>query len=75
MKGEGVNNTASIVANGKPLEIALPCSVTDFLAERNLKPTQVVVEYNGEALLRDQFEQVQLREGDRLEVVLPVAGG
>jgi thiamine biosynthesis protein ThiS len=40
-----------------------------------LKPTQVVVEYNGEALLRDQFEQVQLREGDRLEVVLPVAGG
>ena len=66
---------AMVVANGKSQEIRLPCTITEFLAGRGLKPTQVVVEYNGEALLREQFGRVQLKNGDRLEVVLPVAGG
>lgn len=68
MKGE-------IFANGKRCEVELPCTVEEFLAGRGLKPTQVVVELNGEALERGRFGEIDLKEGDRLEVVLPVAGG
>jgi thiamine biosynthesis protein ThiS len=68
MKGE-------IIANGKSCEVKLPCTLAEFLTERGLKPTQVVVELNGEALERGRFGEIRLKDGDRLEVVLPVAGG
>src|SRR5438093_131547 len=67
-----VGMKATIQANGKGTEVTLPCTVAEFLAGRGLKATQVVVEYNGEALLRERFGLVQLKDGDRLEVVLPV---
>jgi thiamine biosynthesis protein ThiS len=68
MKGE-------IFANGKRYEVELPCTVEMFLAGRGLKATQVVVELNGEALERGRFGEIKLKAGDKLEVVLPVAGG
>ena len=74
-KNQPSSRTIRITANGCLHEIVAPCTVTEFLTSRNLKPTQVVVEYNGEALLRDQFKKVQLQDGDHMEVVLPVAGG
>ncbi len=64
-----------IVANGKAVVVESPCTVAAFLAGRGLKPTQVVVELNDEALERGRFDEIHLKEGDKLEVVLPVAGG
>jgi len=34
-----------------------------------------VVEHNGEAVARSEFERRQLAEGDRLEIVRIAAGG
>ena len=67
--------TAIIIANGEQKEIELPCSVRDFLASCGIRATQVVVEHNGRALERDRLREVELRDGDRLEVIVPVAGG
>jgi thiamine biosynthesis protein ThiS len=75
MKAHDSKVRARIVANGRLWDLELPCTVAGFLAERGLKPTQVVVELNGQTLGRWEFGRVQLKEGDRLEVVLPVAGG
>ena len=66
---------AKIIANGKPAEIDQPCRLADWLQQSGWKPTQVVVELNGEVVPRTQLEDVKLFEGDRLEVILPVAGG
>jgi len=66
---------AKIVANGKTIEIEQPCRLADWLRQSGWKPTQVVVELNGEVILRKQFDNVNLSEGDRLEVIVPVAGG
>ena len=64
-----------IVANGKPIEAKLPCSLEDFLIAQKLLPRSVVVEHNGEAVAPSEFAGRQLNTGDRLEVVKIVAGG
>ena len=66
---------AMIVANGKRQEVNLPCSLADFIGACGWKTTQVVVEYNGNALIRREFSQVMLKDGDQIEVIVPVAGG
>ena len=65
----------SVIANGKPLEAPLPCSLEEFLVAQNLLPRSVVVELNGEAVAPSEFAQRQLHAGDRLEIVKIVAGG
>jgi thiamine biosynthesis protein ThiS len=66
---------ATIVANGQERQIELPCSVEDFLRICGWRPTQVVVEHNGNVLSRGTVANVQLKDGDCLEVIQPVAGG
>ena len=65
----------TILANGESREIELPCSVADFLKSCSYKSTQVVIEYNGNVLERKSLGTVMLRNGDQLEVIVPVAGG
>ena len=67
--------TATIIANGERKEIEVPCSVQDFLVSCGFRATQVVVEYNGRVLERDKADEVHLDEGDRIEIIIPVAGG
>lgn len=64
-----------VVANGKPVEAALPCSIAEFLIAQQLLPRSVVVEHNGEAVAPSEFSARTLRAGDRLEIVKIVAGG
>ncbi len=65
----------TVLANGKPVPVALPCSLEQFLRAQQLLPRSVVVEHNGEAVAPSEFSQRQLRAGDRLEIVRIVAGG
>jgi thiamine biosynthesis protein ThiS len=65
----------SIRANGQDKRIKLPCSLLEFLASCGWKPAQVVVEYNGSVIPRGQLADVQLKSGDQLEIIIPVAGG
>lgn len=66
---------AIVIANGKPIEASLPCTLEEFLVARGLLPRSVVVEHNGGAVAPSQFAQRQLEAGDRLEIVKIVAGG
>ena len=64
-----------VIANGKPIEAKLPCSIEEFLIAQNLLPRSVVVEHNGEAVAPSEFARRMLAKGDRLEIVKIVAGG
>jgi thiamine biosynthesis protein ThiS len=64
-----------VIANGKSIEAALPCSIEEFLVAQNLLPRSVVVEHNGEAVAPSEFSKRRLQAGDRLEIVKIVAGG
>ena len=68
-------NASTLIANGKAVEIGLPCSLEEFLLAQNLLPRSVVVEHNGEAVAPSEFGRRQLQAGDRLEIVKIVAGG
>jgi len=69
------STSAHIIANGESKPIALPCTVEDFIKQSGWRPTQVVVEHNGTVLPRSSLPSVQLKDGDHLEVIVPVAGG
>jgi len=64
-----------IVANGKTIEMELPCSIEEFLVAQKLLPRSVVVEHNGEAVAPSEFSKRRLNAGDKLEIVKIVAGG
>ena len=50
-------------------------SLPALLEELGFAEIPVLVELNGEAVLRKEMDQVKLSEGDRLEIVQMVAGG
>ena len=64
-----------ITANGKLYDVAPGTSIEAFIRSRDLDPRFVVVEHNGEPLERARYGDVELAEGDRLELVRAVAGG
>ena len=62
-----------IIANGKAIEVRDACRLSEWLMQTGWKPTQV--ELNGEVVQRKHVEDVELHDGDQIEVVFPVAGG
>ena len=64
-----------VTANGREFELDGTVTVGAFVRERGLDPRYVVVERNGEPLERTRYEEVELADGDRLEMVRAVAGG
>ncbi|HUI06754.1 MAG TPA: sulfur carrier protein ThiS [Verrucomicrobiae bacterium] len=66
---------AAVRANGQRREIDLPCSVADFVQGCGWKTTQVVVEHNGAVVGRQELGRAMLKDGDQLEIIVPVAGG
>ena len=67
--------TVSFVANGKPRTAHAGATVADVLREFDLAPMQVLVEYNGEPLAREQFAVTHVRPGDNVEIAQMVGGG
>jgi thiamine biosynthesis protein ThiS len=64
-----------IIVNGRAREIPERAQLMDLLDELGLDRRYLVVEHNGVPLGRDRFDGLILMDGDRLELVRPVAGG
>lgn len=60
--------------NGESHQTA-PMRLPPFLEQLGMNPRLVAVEYNGEILHRQFWDETQLQEGDRLEIVTIVGGG
>ncbi|WP_299975953.1 sulfur carrier protein ThiS [uncultured Pseudoteredinibacter sp.] len=71
----------NITLNGKNIKITQYKTLTDFFA--NLKeensalqlPKQFAVALNGNFVPREQYDKSSLREGDELELLVPMQGG
>ncbi|MBM3875944.1 MAG: sulfur carrier protein ThiS [Verrucomicrobia bacterium] len=72
---DAAHAAGSIVANGRPLAAAVPCTIEALLTAQGLPPRSVVVEHNGEAVAPSEFSRRTVHAGDRLEIVRIVAGG
>ena len=64
-----------VVVNGEPRGLAPGTRLLELLAALQLDPRTVAVERNGEVLRRAELGEVELRAGDRLEIVRFVQGG
>lgn len=61
--------------NGRPHRVESASTVQDVIRALGLDPRSVIVEHNGEPVERRRFADLEVREGDRLELVRAVAGG
>lgn len=66
---------AGIRANGSEREVPDAWTIDDLIRSYDLRPQWVVVELNGAPVERARYAGVQLRTGDRIEIVRAVAGG
>jgi sulfur carrier protein len=67
--------TINLQVNGDRQTCAASLNVPDFLTSIGLNPRLVAVEYNGEILHRQLWQDTLLQDGDRLEIVTIVGGG
>ncbi|HVF20634.1 MAG TPA: sulfur carrier protein ThiS [Mycobacteriales bacterium] len=64
-----------LTVNGESRELADGSTAGDLLREFGLTGGWVVVECNGEALLRSEVDVTVLADGDVVELIRAVAGG
>jgi thiamine biosynthesis protein ThiS len=64
-----------LTINGKARQLEKESTLTDFLAANGISNMMIAVEYNGDIIQRDTYAQVELKAGDRLEIVRAIGGG
>lgn len=64
-----------ITLNGDPHKIAPGQNLVDLLKGLKLDPTKVAVERNLEIVPKTTYQNVELKAGDRLEIVHFIGGG
>jgi len=64
-----------ITLNGKLREVAAATTVARLLEELKLHQLRVAVQVNLDIIKRDRYETVELKPGDKVEVLTFMAGG
>lgn len=65
----------NVQINGEIRNIADGSRIGELLDSFDLPSVRVAVEVNGELVPRREFDEVELRPGDRIEIVTLVGGG
>jgi sulfur carrier protein len=61
--------------NGADRRFASPLTLQKLVGELGIEGRRVAIERNGEIVPRSRYGEVELVDGDRLEVVVAVGGG
>lgn len=64
-----------MIVNGRAVHVEQGQTLYDFLTEKNYNLATVAVERNGEIVPKSSYNDVQLKEEDKLEIVQFVGGG
>jgi sulfur carrier protein len=65
----------NIQVNGESVDCSPHLKLPALLTQMGLNPRLLAVEYNGEILHRQYWENTEIKMGDRLEIVTIVGGG
>ena len=66
----------NLVVNGKQTEINKELTVSELLVEQSVKMAEMVsVEVNGQILKRSEYDQILLKEDDKVEFIYFMGGG
>jgi sulfur carrier protein len=61
--------------NGSERRFPPPVTVERLVSELGIEGKRVAIERNGEIVPRSRYAEIQLADGDALEVVVAVGGG
>ena len=64
-----------IILNGESHSVAEAVTISGLVGELNLIPAMLLIEHNGVALHREEWNSRTLGEGDKIEFIRVVAGG
>ena len=65
-----------IYVNGDAQEVSLPLNVSELIQQQNvLQPEMVSVQVNEEYAEREDWESIQLKEGDKVDFLYFMGGG
>ena len=67
---------AKIYVNGDAQEVSLPLNVSELIKQSDVQqPDMVSVQVNEEFAEREDWETIQLKEGDRVDFLYFMGGG
>ena len=67
---------AKLIVNGEDQEVQLPATVADLIKQNNVaQPEMVSVQVNEEFVDREEFDTLQLNEGDEVDFLYFMGGG
>ena len=67
---------AKIYVNGDVREVSLPLNVSELILQNNVQqPEMVSVQVNEEFAEREDWESIQLKEGDKVDFLYFMGGG
>ena len=67
---------AKIYVNGDVQEVSLPLNVSELIQQNNVvQPDMVSVQVNEEFAEREDWETIQLKEGDKVDFLYFMGGG
>ncbi len=72
---EMVHGRLSIFVNGHTRQVSSATTVEDLATSCGLDTRRLLVELNGQTLLREEWAGRTLQHGDRVEFIRVVAGG
>ena len=75
ISGMNGQDTIEIIVNGDALQVSQGARVTDLVKQLELAPERLAIELNLSILPRAKWPEIELRPGDRLEIVHFVGGG
>lgn len=61
--------------NGQPRTFEHLATLLDLITRLALEPRMILIEHNGTALRRSEWDAITLAEGDRIEILQVAAGG
>lgn len=70
-----MSNQITLQVNGETRSCQFQTPLPELLQQLGFNPRLVAVEYNGEILHRQFWQQTTVQQGDRLEIVTIVGGG
>jgi thiamine biosynthesis protein ThiS len=65
----------TITLNGESRSVAGITTIATLVRELNLVPATLLIEHNGLALHREEWNSQPVQEGDKIEFIRVVAGG
>ncbi len=74
MSGRG-RRSVRVIINGEPREVSDTLTLSELVHELALAPERLAIEHNREVVRRSEWQNVQVKEGDRIEIVHFVGGG